>query len=483
MLNELMNYMFLFSSTQRGMLINTIVTGIVMMISHYWIYIERMYKKTTLWMNRSNIIELHGSVSEERSEIMVKFSNKMKAIIHHISQNCMQNENLKKLVELSYSNYYCFEKNGLETEFFINQTTPFQIAPNIHCMLEITNDDIHHDKRFIKNKEISLYIYSRTLSITQLKDFVQIVEEEYDEYISINMNRHTYCFVYAKNDECAKPYFIRNKFQSNKTFDNLVFRDKMMLKERLDFFLNNKSFYEKLGIPYTLGLLFHGVPGTGKTSTIKAIANYTNRHLIIIPMNKVKTNSTLRDIILTDEIGVYKIPHHKRLYVFEEIDCNGMENIIAPRDTNEKIKDSISDTDIDLLKNIIDTEKTKRNSCVYPMNEHNSENDKVTLGGLLELLDGINEASGRMLVMTTNSDPNKFDAALVRPGRIDCKIEFKKCSHAELNQLYGLWFHKSIPQEKLLLIKEDTHTPAELGEMFIRSMAHPESIIEELIKK
>jgi ATP-dependent 26S proteasome regulatory subunit len=482
MMNELMNYLFLFSSTQKGMLINTILTGIIMLISTYWRDIERFYKKTTLWMNRSNVIELHGSVTEDRSEIMAKFSNKMKAIIHYISQHCMHNENLKKLIELSYNNYYCFESKGLETEFFINQTSPFEIAPQIQCMIEITDNNFHVDRKIVKNKDITLYIYSTSLSIQQLKTFLQQIEEEYDEYINVNMNKHTYCFVFAKTDDHNKPYFIHNKFQSNKTFDNLVFRDKTMLKERLDFFLNNKSFYEKLGIPYTLGLLFHGLPGTGKTSTIKAIANYTKRHLIIIPMNKVKTNSTLRDVILTDEIGIYNIPHHKRLYVFEEIDCNGMAEIIAPRDNNEKIKDSISEDDIVFLKDIIDTEKSKRQSSkTYPCNEQENENDKVTLGGLLELLDGINEATGRMLVMTTNSDPTKFDKALIRPGRIDCNIEFKRCDHAELNQLYELWFNKSIPKEKLLQIKEEAYTPAELGEIFIRSTSDPDTIIEELI--
>ena len=42
--------------------------------------------------------------------------------------------------------------------------------------------------------------------------------------------------------------------------------------KKIQFFLNNESWYEEHGIPYMFGLLLHGEPGCGKTSTIKAIA-------------------------------------------------------------------------------------------------------------------------------------------------------------------------------------------------------------------
>ena len=46
------------------------------------------------------------------------------------------------------------------------------------------------------------------------------------------------------------------------------------------------------------------------------------------------------------------------------------------------------------------------------------KNDKLDLSGLLNVLDGIVDTPGRMLIMTSNH-PEKLDSALIRPGRID----------------------------------------------------------------
>ena len=43
------------------------------------------------------------------------------------------------------------------------------------------------------------------------------------------------------------------------------------------------------------------------------------------------------------------------------------------------------------------------------------ENDALNLAGLLNVLDGVVDSPGRILVMTTNH-PEKLDAALIRPG-------------------------------------------------------------------
>ena len=41
----------------------------------------------------------------------------------------------------------------------------------------------------------------------------------------------------------------------------------------------------------------HGPPGTGKTSLIKALAHYTKRSIVNVPLARIKTNQELTDLV------------------------------------------------------------------------------------------------------------------------------------------------------------------------------------------
>ena len=65
----------------------------------------------------------------------------------------------------------------------------------------------------------------------------------------------------------------------------------------LDHFENKTGKYAIDGYPHKLGLLLYGPPGTGKTSLIKALAQKTARHVVNIPLARIKTNQELMDIV------------------------------------------------------------------------------------------------------------------------------------------------------------------------------------------
>ncbi|KAJ0391119.1 hypothetical protein P43SY_012099 [Pythium insidiosum] len=50
-----------------------------------------------------------------------------------------------------------------------------------------------------------------------------------------------------------------------------------------------------------------------------------------------------------------------------------------------------------------------------------SSSDKLNLSGLLNVLDGVIDCPGRIVIMTTNH-PEKLDPALIRPGRVNKKL-------------------------------------------------------------
>jgi SpoVK/Ycf46/Vps4 family AAA+-type ATPase len=57
--------------------------------------------------------------------------------------------------------------------------------------------------------------------------------------------------------------------------------------------------------------------------------------------------------------------------------------------------------------------------------------DKLNLAGLLNVLDGVVDSEGRIIVMTTNF-PDKLDSALIRPGRINKRIHLDHVKYEAL---------------------------------------------------
>ena len=124
--------------------------------------------------------------------------------------------------------------------------------------------------------------------------------------------------------------FTMTQFNTNKSLKNVFGRHLHVVKERMDLFCNNPDWYKDKGIPYTLGILLHGPPGTGKTSLIKAIAKDTNRHIFNIKLLPDTTKTQLNNLFFNETVKVirngktemYSIPLDERIYVMEDIDCD-----------------------------------------------------------------------------------------------------------------------------------------------------------------
>jgi hypothetical protein len=256
------------------------------------------------------------------------------------------------------------------------------------------------------------------------------------------------------------------KLESSKSFDNLFFDGKEELINRLNSFVKRDK-YKTLGLPETLGLLFHGDPGTGKTSCIKAIAKYLDMSIIIVPMNHIKTKKRLEELFFSSRINT---PQDKRIYVFEEVDCNGWENIVRDR-TLIKPEDEETVTS--------SCEKESDTFVVKKKTEKN--NDKLTLGGILEIIDGIIECPGRVIIMTTNHKEH-LDSALLRPGRIDMTVEFKKLRHTHIAEIYKKWYGDDLKEYHMENIDDYKYTQAEISQLLFKHENDSKGFIREIIK-
>jgi chaperone BCS1 len=66
--------------------------------------------------------------------------------------------------------------------------------------------------------------------------------------------------------------------------------------------------------------------------------------------------------------------------------------------------------------------------------KNKTDPDALNLAGLLNVLDGVVDSPGRIVVLTTNH-PEKLDPALIRPGRINFTVELGHMKAEPLQQL------------------------------------------------
>ncbi|TYZ66389.1 hypothetical protein PybrP1_009286 [[Pythium] brassicae (nom. inval.)] len=91
-----------------------------------------------------------------------------------------------------------------------------------------------------------------------------------------------------------------------------------------------------------------------------------------------------------------------------------------------------------------------------------SANDKLNLSGLLNVLDGVIDCPGRIVIMTTNH-PEKLDPALIRPGRISKKLELGYMSGRNIQTMVEYYSQAAFTREQELaleaLLSEDCAKP------------------------
>lgn len=163
--------------------------------------------------------------------------------------------------------------------------------------------------------------------------------------------------------------------------------------ETIGGFLGSKVRYDELGIPYHLGLLLEGPPGSGKTSAIRALAGRFGLRLYLMSFRESYTASRLRGLLAS-------IPPRSLLVV----------------------------EDVDRDPTVVDTASPGA-----------SKETLLDLSGVLNALDGITTPSGLIVVMTANH-PERLDAALVRPGRIDRTFHFSAATGEMARQLFLRFF-------------------------------------------
>jgi len=316
-----------------------------------------------------------------------------------------------------------------------------------------------------QTKSLTFKIYSYTKPLSFLRNWCDRIHQNYNETNQSKFLKYRCYFNQICNSKMPSLTFTHTKFETTKSLKNLFGKHIDEIKQRLDMFLHNKQWYIDKGVPYSLGMLLYGKPGCGKTSLIKSIANDAKRHIINIQITDKTTVDELHNLFYNPKISIYQnntftsitVPLDERLYVLEDVDCS--TNIVAKRGEEKN-----------------DLNEPEFNKDVFNRFEE-SMNPKISLSHFLNVLDGILEIDGRMIIMTTNF-PDKIDDALKRPGRFDCCIEFGKCDTNTLIKMIEHFFDVKIDDIKEYDKFDDVFTPAEVQEILLKNMYSNKKIIE-----
>ncbi len=429
----------------------------------------------------------------------------MRALIHYVNKQDFS----KISTGIRAGAYYNLEDNedfshNIKTLLPLDPATGMVIAPDIHLFARAQQSGIKQSHASSANsRESDSMVCTETVLTLDLKSprglahihaFLKDCDKTYEEYLSEEAHKHMILRL-TWNSEFLRAAIL--PIPEHKTFDNMFFDGKAQLIQRLQSF-RNKAVYHRLGIPDSLGLLFHGEPGTGKTSAIKAIANYMKMNLIIIPMSSITTRRELELIFYKKCVGTdYEIPYNKRIYVFEEIDCNGWENVVRDRElmraeakarATEQVaakaaalvaRGLISGSGSDSTTTGYD-EDDDSNRTFKKRLRKSGQDEPLTLGAFLEVLDGIVEIPGRIVIMTTNH-PEQLDPALRRPGRIDMELEFKRLRREHIAQIFERWCGETFPADSLPAVADHRFTQADLSRLIFKHEGSPGAFVQELV--
>lgn len=253
-----------------------------------------------------------------------------------------------------------------------------------------------------------------------LKMIIKLVNSNENEKINIYKLKVTNA---KKNKSItwSKSHFITNKTIENTIISNEV---KKLYLDDIKRFIDNEPYYLKKGLPYKRGYLLHGEPGCGKTSLIKAVSHDMNIPIFILDLNILTNNAEL--IAILNEINYYINDKQKYFLVFEDFDRTNLFKANNDYDQN------------------------------------NRKSNKITEDCILNILDGIDESYGRIVVITTNSlNKIKSIKSLIRPGRIDSLVYVTFCNMDQIKRILIFYFDLADDVE-IKLAENIIITPAQL---------------------
>lgn len=459
-----------------------------------------------------------------------------------------KNEKESSVINLRYVEV--IDNNNNSSKIYTPRTNlPIEIENGIYLLIEKMyshREKKNSDTQDFKKINFTLMM-NRDKCLDEMYKFIEKCEKTYNKKIEDRMTDKIFIYEFLQSESTRSSSndddwndgrrdqklsnILCSEYQLNTTKDlnkNCFFTDVDKIIKRINFFINNKAWYESRGIPYQLGFLFYGPPGCGKTSTIKAISRMLDRHIVNVnDIDKIKKVSDIKNIFYGDYINGRHIPTHKRLYVIDEFDkildtisekpaisnataaMNAMSTNLLNGIMGLSISNDISSGVIVMDSDSSSCENGNGNGDVGFENGKrkmaNKDDEGVAKGkqraaasaiakqksvindaDILTIMDGLVETSGRIIICTAN-DPSKISEPFKRPGRLDEHIEFTKCTRKMIIQLLELFYSTKLTseqEEKINDMENNLHlkySPAEINKFCFNNISNMDTLITEIL--
>eukprot|EP00999_Lentomonas_sp_LEN2_P002595 NODE_476_length_1459_cov_102.751502_g443_i0.p1 GENE.NODE_476_length_1459_cov_102.751502_g443_i0~~NODE_476_length_1459_cov_102.751502_g443_i0.p1 ORF type:complete len:394 (+),score=83.33 NODE_476_length_1459_cov_102.751502_g443_i0:157-1338(+) len=158
------------------------------------------------------------------------------------------------------------------------------------------------------------------------------------------------------------------------------------IREVIELPLLNPELFARVGISPPKGVLLYGPPGTGKTLIARAIASNVEANFLKVVSSAIVDKYIGESARIVREMFGYAKEHQPCIIFMDEIDAIGGRRFSDGSSTDREVQ--------------------------------------RTLMELLNSMDGFDALGQVKLIMATNR-PDTLDPALLRPGRIDRKVEIQ----------------------------------------------------------
>ncbi|KAJ6534248.1 P-loop containing nucleoside triphosphate hydrolase protein [Mycena capillaripes] len=250
-----------------------------------------------------------------------------------------------------------------------------------------------------------IYLTIYTLDMDVLS---RLVEEAKKRYVEVNRPH-----VVIHLTDSVRLYYVKHKIR--RPLSSIILPPGLLdsLVQDAEEFLKSEDWYIGAGIPHRRGYLLHGPPGTGKTSTIYALAGALNLEIYSLSL----ASNNVDDSFLQQAAS--SIPKNG-IFLIEDIDC------AFPSRADEE-DEPMEPMTVMRGNGMMTRARAPR---------------AITLSGLLNVIDGVGSEEGKLFFATTNYI-DRLDAALLRPGRIDRKVEYALSTEEQTRALFVRFFPKA----------------------------------------